>query len=164
MHAPLAIANAIVCLQPGRTHMALNKLVHLVHGWALANGRGVVANGAEVWRYGPVYRDVYEAFERFGHRPVGMTMPYAGTMDVPVVPTEDAWAWGVIRKVVEVHAGDDACALSEICHAIDSPWRRVAERHDFRVAVGTVIPEEDMLEHFRRTLSIDRGMRALATA
>lgn len=162
MHAPLAIANAIVSIQPGRTPMAINKLVHLVHGWALANHRGIVAAGAEIWRFGPVYRDVYEAFERFGHRPIGKAMPYAGTMHFPFVPEGDAWAWGVIRRVVENHAGDDECALSEMCHAIDSPWRRVAERHDFRVPVGTVIPEEDMLEHFRRRLSIDVGMRALA--
>jgi uncharacterized phage-associated protein len=144
--------------------MALNKLVHLVHGWALANGRGIVATGAEVWRYGPVYRDVYDAFQNFGHRPIGMAMPIAGTMHFPAVPAEDAWAWDVIRKVVHVYRNDDACALSEICHAIDSPWRRVAERHDFRVSIGTVIPEEDMLEHFRRMLSIDVGTRACAAA
>jgi uncharacterized phage-associated protein len=162
MHSPLAIANAIVVTDPGRTAMAVNKLVHLVHGWSLANGRSVVTGEAEVWRYGPVYRDVYEAFANFGHDPIGATMPRLGSTTIPLVPEDDQWTWAVVRQVVEHYRHDDACALSEICHAKDSAWRRVAERHGFAVRVGTTIPEADMAEHFRRKLSISRGMKARA--
>lgn len=162
MHSPLAIANAIIATDPGRTAMAVNKLVHLVHGWSLANGRSVVATEAEVWRYGPVYREVYEAFTNFGHEPIGATMPYAGTTMIPLVPKEDEWTWAVVRRVVDRYRHDDACALSEICHAPDSPWRRVAERHGFAVRPGTTVPEADMAEHFRRKLSISLGVKARA--
>lgn len=162
MYSPLAIANAIVTIEPGRTPMAINKLVHLVHGWSLANGRSVVSTEAEVWRHGPIYREVYRAFANFVHRPIGKTMPYAGTLDVPSVPRDDEWTWMVVRGVLNHHRNDDELVLSDICHAEDSPWKRVAERHGYSVRVGTTVPEADMLEHFRRRLSISTGEEALA--
>lgn len=159
-HRPLAVANAVVSLDPGRTAMAVNKLVHLVHGWSLAHGRGIVDREAEVWRYGPVYREVYEAFMRFGHHPIGMGMPFADTMEIPAIDPDDRWSWELVSSVVSAHRADDACRLSEICHAPDSPWRRVAEDNGYRVAQGTTVPEAYMAEHFMRLRSVNRGTKA----
>src|ERR1700736_6544090 len=49
------------------TPMAIQKLVYFAHGWMLAvYGRPLINQRIEAWEYGPVIRDLYQQFKRFG--------------------------------------------------------------------------------------------------
>src|ERR1700738_3701746 len=53
------------------TPMAIQKLVYFAHGWMLAvYGRPLINQRIEAWEYGPVIRDLYQQFKRFGDLPI----------------------------------------------------------------------------------------------
>lgn len=156
MYTPLAIANTIVARHPGRASMGVCKLVYLVQGWTLAVGRPIVGALPEVWRYGPVHRDVYEAYNRFGHDPIPGPQPARSGGPAPVIPPYDGETLSMIDRVVDHYRMADDLILSEIAHAPGSPWRIVAERHGFRVPVGTVVDEALITAHFAAQMPNDQ--------
>jgi len=47
--------------------MGIQKLVYFAHGWTLAiYDRPLISQRVEAWDYGPVIRDLYNEFKRFG--------------------------------------------------------------------------------------------------
>jgi uncharacterized phage-associated protein len=156
MYAPLAIANTIVARHPGRTTMGICKLVYLVQGWSLALDLSIVGTLPEVWRYGPVHRDVYDAFHRFGHTPPHAPQPPRGGVTASVIPETDTKAISVIDQVVDRYSDYDDKQLSSICHAEGSPWKLVAARHGFSVPLGTTVDETLIASHFKRLLEEGR--------
>ncbi len=53
------------------TQMHVQKLVYFAHGWFLALKREpLVRERVEAWDYGPVIRQLYDAFRSFGSRPI----------------------------------------------------------------------------------------------
>lgn len=163
MYAPLAIANTIVARHPGRSTMGICKLVYLVQGWSLALDQCIVGTLPEVWKYGPVHRDVYDAFHRFGHTPPHAPQPLRGGLTAPRVPDADKATIATIDRVVDLYAEFDDMALSSIAHAPGSPWKLMAERHGFKVPQGTTVDESLMTSHFKRLLAESRaGQRTAA--
>src|SRR5271157_4349946 len=51
--------------------MGIQKFVYFAHGWNLAMyGRPLIIQDVEAWDYGPVIRDLYQDFKRFGNGPI----------------------------------------------------------------------------------------------
>lgn len=152
MYAPLAIANTIVARHPGRATMGLCKLVYLVQGWGLAFDMNIVGTLPEVWKYGPVHRDVYTAFRGFGSNPIHTPQPAPGGITPPMVPERDQATISIIDQVVARYADFDDLGLSDIAHAPGSPWKIIADRHELRIPVGTTVDEALITAHFKRIL------------
>lgn len=70
-HRPEAIANEFLRRLSGLTHMQLQKLVYIAHGWNLAvNGNALVDREPEAWDRGPVFSVLREHLKSAGNRPI----------------------------------------------------------------------------------------------
>ncbi|WP_038543480.1 Panacea domain-containing protein [Neorhizobium galegae] len=68
---PRSIANIILDIADTRgislSNLSLNKIVYFIHAWYLAKtGEPLVDAKIEAWDYGPVIREIYSEFKRFG--------------------------------------------------------------------------------------------------
>lgn len=75
MFSPQAVANYLLdkARDDGEllTHMKLQKLVYIAHGWHLAvTGKPLLSDPVEAWQFGPVIRSLYHDLKHFGHEPI----------------------------------------------------------------------------------------------
>lgn len=53
------------------TNMDINKIVFFLHGWFLVYfGRPLVTAKIEAWTHGPVFRELYRGFRKYGKMPI----------------------------------------------------------------------------------------------
>lgn len=151
------IANRFIDLASRRrqslTHMQLQKLVYIAHGWNLAlNNRPLTEDDPEAWNYGPVYRDLYLALRRYGSRPIDSLIARDDWSRVPssaeeeealgrLSPDEQA----VLEKVFDVYGGFEAFQLSALTHQPNTPWDKVFNQSGHRN--GNIRPDL-IREHF----------------
>jgi uncharacterized phage-associated protein len=70
-----AVANYFLELGNAEAHpitpMAIQKFVYFAHGWMLAvYGRQLITQRVEAWDFGPVIRELYNEFKKFGDQPI----------------------------------------------------------------------------------------------
>jgi uncharacterized phage-associated protein len=149
-YSSLPIANEFLrrAKSEGRTltHMQIQKLVYLAHGWNLAvNGRELIEDDFEAWEFGPVVRKLYDALRPFGKGPVKRLIHWGD--DTPF-PSDDGDVAGVdldlrekavIDKVWDTYKGFEAFQLSALTHAHGSPWQKAYEPGHNRVINDTAI-------------------------
>lgn len=144
MYSTLAIANEFLkrARREGRslTHMQLQKLVYLSHGWSLAvHGRELVEDDVEAWEFGPVIRKLYDALKRYGSNNIDHLIKWGDDIsfesddniiaEVKIDP-EDVQ---IIDKVWETYGKFHAYQLSALTHANGSPWSKTYKPHENRV-------------------------------
>lgn len=119
------------------THMQLQKLVYLAHGWTLAVlDQPLVSDSAEAWDYGPVFRDLYRSLRRYGPKPVThlirqkdlIPFPFEDRNEVVSAEFSDPEK-AVIDEVFRVYGRLPAFKLSALTHESDTPWAEVYGRH-----------------------------------
>ena len=74
---PRTVAEQILWLRQDvpTTPMHVLKLAYLCHGWMLGVfGRGLIAEPAEAWRYGPVIPTVYHTYKSFRGEPIAVPL------------------------------------------------------------------------------------------
>lgn len=74
-HDVRAVANAVLELAEangrGVTNLALNKIIYFLHaGYLHERGVPLVSAKIEAWDHGPVFREIYHQFKKFGRDPV----------------------------------------------------------------------------------------------
>ncbi|MCZ5581375.1 DUF4065 domain-containing protein [Escherichia coli] len=92
MYSPVQIANKFITLGNQHhnplTHMQLQKLTYIAHGYYLAlTGKPLLNECVSAWKYGPVIPGMYDAFKDYGNKPV---------TNVAVAPLVASLLW--IRK------------------------------------------------------------------
>ena len=133
-HSSLAIANEF--LRRARvehrqlTHMHIQKLVYLSHGWGLAvTGRPLIEEDIESWEFGPVIRKLYDALRQYGRDPIrrlirwGDDTPFPSDDDGEAIANLSSQETAVIDKVWSTYKGYEAFQLSALTHADSSPWQ-----------------------------------------
>lgn len=154
MTIPLQVSNAFVQRyghQSALTHMKLQKLVFYANGWNLGvTGRPLVNEHAQVWRYGPVFRSLYDALTGYGNQRIEQPArlnPFSN--EILTIPQDDSqnnsllidWIW-------QRYGGFSAAELSDQTHAPGTPWRTIAERYNFAVPFNTDMPDELVQTYF----------------
>jgi uncharacterized phage-associated protein len=138
------------------THMQLQKLVYIAHGWNLAiNGTPLTLDTPSAWDYGPVYRDLFEALRGYGSNPVTREIR-AGDFGGGVFlegPDADKVAQAalgqgekdVIDRVFRDYGQFHAYNLSALTHQPGTPWDQV-----YKQGVGKMqmIDNERVRRHF----------------
>lgn len=166
-HSSLAIGNEFISRANGAdkplTHMQIQKLVFLSHGWNLAlNGTALIEDEFEAWEFGPVVRKLYDALKRHGRDSISQLINWGD--DTPF-PGDDAGQAhevtadserDLIDSIHEAFGGVPAFRLSAITHAPGSPWESVYKRGG-----NHVIPNEQIKDYFAR-LADDQRPEATA--
>jgi uncharacterized phage-associated protein len=112
--------------------MGIQKLVYFAHGWTLAiYDRPLISQRVEAWDYGPVIRDLYNEFKRFGSsritEPAEIPGDESGTRFFycpRVQESLDPETVQLLRRVWEVYKDFTSIQLSNMTHLPGSPWER----------------------------------------
>lgn len=163
-HDVRAIANEF--LMRGRqenralTHMQLQKLPYIAHGWALPLlGVPLIQNNPEAWRYGPVYRDLYEILSRYGAGAVTDFIrenddnPFiddAGNIIRADLTSDEERLIDMVWDKYKEKSGID---LSAITHERGTPWRNTWETS----GQGATIPNNLIKNHYEELLERNRA-------
>lgn len=123
-------ANELISLSKERplTHMHIQKLVYISHGWTLAiRDRILTIDDPEAWRFGPVYRLIWDNLRHAGPYPVTNKIP-----DARIAPYSGSTPQGwndedrqMVGTVYQEYKHLEAFQLSALTHREGTPWRTV---------------------------------------
>ncbi len=155
-YSAAAVANELLDRAAGGRHaltqINIQKLVYFAHGWHLAwRGTPLILGTFEAWRYGPVVRDLYNQFRRFGSAPItdkarefSVNRLNQVVTSVPALDHSEAgeYARGVIGAVWKQYGSLKPFQLVELTHVKGSPWEKA------RQAGLDIIENEAIREYF----------------
>jgi len=133
------------------TNMALNKIIYFVHcDHLLERGDPLVRAKIEAWKHGPVFREVYHEFKRWGDNPIGSRAvkvdPHSGDVVLAVAhfgADEDRYICSLIDRYLYFTAAH----LRAISHTEGSPWHVVWD-HEGNSNPGMQITDELIKKHY----------------
>ena len=110
------------------TNMALNKLIYFAYEHALLSaGRKLTNAKIEAWEHGPVFREIYREFSRFGSQPITSRAkkfdPATNSVDIAVpslTPSDAALVEEAVAPLVRLPAS----TLRDLSHSDGGPWAR----------------------------------------
>ena len=158
-HPSVQVANQLLAAHGDVSHMKLQKLLYYANGWWLAtHGEPLLNEPPQVWRYGPVFRGLYGIFARFGHSSIGTPVsPGPFPNGVNLVEGDNGNVTPFLDWIWQEHGHKTAGQLSDETHALGTPWRQIAEKHNFRVPPNTVIEPELDYDYFANLAKV-RGV------
>jgi uncharacterized phage-associated protein len=135
------------------TNMTINKVVFFLHAWYLAKtGEPLVSAKIEAWDYGPVFRELYGEFKKFGNKRITSkaTRRNVRTMQQEVcVGCFSKQDLEFLSPLIEDYAQMSAGKLVELSHVRGGPWDQVYN-HPGQSNPGMDISNELIREFFRR--------------
>jgi len=154
---PRAVANILLQEAGLRgfevSNLKLQKLLFLCHAFYLVeSGSPLVRGNFEAWQYGPVHREVYEAFKRFGAQPITEPAekfdPVTGARSA-VAPAADGSVLTVVRKVLGFYGSRSPGELVKLTHAQNGPWDHVVSAAATSANLGLKISDEIIAKRFK---------------
>ena len=127
-HSAKYVTNTILqrAFREGRTDMSpmkMQKMLFFTHGWHLATtGMPAIDRPFEVWRYGPVVSEVYQALKGFGSDPITSYIKEPDGKTAFVVNPEFRDIYTSLDIAWEKYVGIPAVNLSAMTHEPGSPW------------------------------------------
>lgn len=126
------------------THMQLQKLIYIAHGFSLAGlQRPLIAEPVTAWKYGPVIPKVYQAFKGYG----GAVIPQPVNTLYFSHDVEQ-----LIQSVVSSYGHLSGVQLSELTHQVDTPWYNVWVNQSGHLTDNAVIPDFAIKSHYEKLL------------
>jgi uncharacterized phage-associated protein len=111
------------------TNMALNKLIFFAYEYALVTtGRKLTSAKIEAWDHGPVFREVYSAFKKFGADQISDRANRYNTETNSVeivIPSIDFSDEMIIMEAIEPLIRLPAFILREMSHDVAGAWAKV---------------------------------------
>jgi uncharacterized phage-associated protein len=154
---PRAVANLLLKESHARgqhvSNLKLQKLLFLCHALYLVHtGRPLVRGSFEAWQYGPVHREVYDAFKCSRAEPITEDAqrfdPVTGVRQPIALPTDRALL-DVVQKVVQFYGDRSPGELVNITHAKDGPWDHVVSAAKTNANMALKISDEVIAERFK---------------
>jgi uncharacterized phage-associated protein len=162
-----AVANKFV--EMGRegcdmTLMKLLKLVYFAHGWhlALTDGKPLVDEFFQAWKFGPVAPSVYHAFKDNGAEQIKKECmifdpSVENFLDATLITPRMPVSWKpFFGKMWDTYGKLSAFQLSQMTHQEGTPWHTTwnsggSERR------GAVIADEEIAKYFKSKLNKGNG-------
>jgi uncharacterized phage-associated protein len=161
MYDARQIANFLLDEADGRrlqiTHLALQKLVYFCHGLSYSRfGHPLILNRLEAWKRGPVIRELYFSFNKFGDLPITNR---AKLLNVQT-RTEEVIAYdfpapicGHLEEVLRIYGPLSPGRLVAMTHEKGTPWERTISQAENSANVGMHIDEELIRQFFAPDLA-----------
>lgn len=110
------------------TNMALNKLVYFAYEKVLLEKGEILTNAKiEAWEHGPVFREVYQDFKRFGDKAIVSRAQFfsiaSGGMEVAICDLDDQLE-EYLKTVVRPLLPLSASRLRGLSHAKGGAWEK----------------------------------------
>ena len=144
-------ANELISLSKEKplTHMHIQKLVYISHGWTLAiSDRILTIDDPEAWRFGPVYRLIWDSLRFAGPYPVTKKIP-----DADIAPysgsTHQGWNEEdrkIVDRVYQEYKHLEAFQLSALTHRKGTPWHTLYRKREWQ---DQYIPSSMIKKHFQ---------------
>ena len=127
-----------------KTHLQVQKLVYISHGFMLAiHDRPLFYDDVEAWSHGPTIPSIYGAFERWGSGVIGNTTTSSSPCTPPPSPPPkqfDDEERKVIDSVYENYGKFSGYHLSGITRnagrELDTPWTQCYESGGENTVIG----------------------------
>lgn len=134
--------------------MKLQKLIYYAHGWyAGYTGQPLINESIEAWQYGPVIPSIYHEFKPFGSGIISCkARRFDGYAFSDVEEPSDISLRQFLDNIWRSYGQFTATKLSEMTHAIDSPWHQTWTTSNGMRSVD--IPFETIASHFKKTIEI----------
>lgn len=155
-HSSLALANEFLARafdrQAALTHMQLQKLVYMSHGFSLGSGNGpLVEEFFEAWAFGPVVRKLYDALKHYGPRKVSSLIKWGddtrlineGRFEIAFEQINQ-FERELIDWVAAQYSNYHAFQLSALTHEKGSPWEG-----SFKDGQNRIIDNGEIEKYFR---------------
>lgn len=130
------------------THMQIQKLVYIAHGWSLRRSdKRLTLDDPEAWKHGPIYRLLWDRLNYAGQYPIGRTipksylLPHTGARKNELEDRE----YAQLESVYIDYGSITGPQLSLLTHDGNTPWRQI-----YRNGKGKnePIPDYMIKEHF----------------
>ncbi len=152
-----SIANALLAEswsgQVELSHIQLQKLVFLCHAFYLIeNSSPLITGHFEAWNFGPVNKEVYQAFKQFKDRPITELAVKKNLINGDVVKIEppiERRVLDTIRKVFNFYGDWPAAKLVSLTHAKNGPWHYVVSTAVNRANMGLRIDDSVIRDRFK---------------
>lgn len=133
MYDVRSIANLVLEIAASRridvTNMAINKIVYFVHSdYLVESGKSLVGAKIEAWQHGPVFRELYQEFKRWGDAPIKGRATKVDAYSGEVVEAKlDSSTTNLpyLKHLIERYIGFSAAQLRAISHIEGGPWHKV---------------------------------------
>jgi len=97
--------------------MKLQKLLYYTKVWSVVSGEQFFDAEFEKWEYGPVNKETYQEFKKYGDKPIPSTI----AQPVSVLKSKEE----TLNVILDSYAPYDATTLSAMTHQ-DEPWKKAA--------------------------------------
>ena len=138
------------------TPMRLLKLVYFVEGWHLAfYDEALLLDDIQAWPYGPVVPMVYAEAKAYGGEVItGPLSSFATSSllfdDGPVFcDPDDVRTRDLITLVFNAYKGLSDSGLSNLTHALGTPWRELYDKYDGKLPYRQVMDKAVIRDYFR---------------
>lgn len=133
------------------TNMALNKIAYFVHcDYLLEKREPLISAKIEAWQHGPVFREIYHEFKRWGDAPIRSRAtkvdPFSGDVGIAEVKFGNEEGQ-YIETLIDRYVRFSAAQLRAISHTEGGPWH-VVWAHDGHSNPGMKITNELITEHY----------------
>lgn len=116
--------------QDSVTPMKLQKLLYYCYVWQLVASDKKFDASFEAWTYGPVEPEIYNAYKKFGKKPVQADKD-------SIISAEP-----LLDFIMDSYAVYSAIELSKTTH-LESPWKKYRD-------TGEVIPDDELLAFYTK--------------
>ena len=133
--------------------LRLVKMCYFGYGWALSimEGKKLIAEDIQAWKFGPVIPSVYHAFQHWGRKPITKFVPSLEiSLDEKVEElryrsvNEETTEGRVLSVVWNTYKHKSASEVVSLTHQPGTPWAETYKKWER----GTVIPTEKIKKHF----------------
>ena len=139
-----AVANAFLAMAPSGAlnPMKVNKLVYMAYGrWLLRREGRLCLDAPQVWRYGPIHPEAYEALSGRLNKELPGPVADDGGRE-PRLDDADHSRIQVVCEVLADFASFSDTQMSTLCHAEGSAWQLYALCHDHGIARFSPLPDD----------------------
>jgi uncharacterized phage-associated protein len=133
--------------------MALNKIVYFVHcDYLIEEKKPLVGAKIEAWKHGPVFREIYQRFKKFGDEPITELASRVDVNTGELVEAEleaSSQLRDRLKSTIDRYVGFSAAYLRALSHVDGGPWALVWG-HDGEANPGMQITNDLILEHYSK--------------